>query len=507
MVQTSASHQGMHLFENLWAFVEGLKISQLKNSGNPGRNSLPGKREDRAHHHDVAAASPFLQGLQNSLSDEVTKRREQVPEQTGTAKSRRVDEAPLPVPNMSAGQPSVSDGIEVSKEVQPVETISEKDAAGEMRQLIDLVSDKHGPRFLALKTEERSWLMNVHKNMGHPNAQKLRLFCPQLGCSPEILEAINDLECSTCQETKGPEIAKPSAIHPNLDFGDVVGMDGIKWTNKSARQFFFYHGVDQATTFHTAFATKSHTSQDAIRTITQGWINWAGPPGMLVVDAGTDFGTENFHQFLQTQDIRLRMIAPEAHWQNARVERHGGILQSILDKMDQEKALETDEELETALSFATQTQNRWSRNKGYPPEVLVCGKLSKMPGSIMSDGSKASHAIAMQDSPEGIQFRERLAFRERARKAFCEVDNQQSLRRALNQRSRPQRTVYNTGDWVMAWRKDSQWLGPLKVVLQEDKNVIWAVLGNKLFRLAPEHARPLSAVEEVHQSQMPTQLI
>lgn len=166
--------------------------------------------------------------------------------------------------------------------------------------------------------------------------------------------------------------------------------------------------------------------------------------------------------------------------------------------MDREKSIETEEELETALSFATQTKNKWSRNKGYPPEVLVFGKLSKMPGSIMSDSSEASHAIAMQDSTEGIQFRERLAFRERARKVFCEVDNQQSLRRALNQRSRPQRTVYRTGDWIMASRKDSQWFGSLKVVLQEDKNVIWAVLGNKLFRLAPERARPLSAVEEIH---------
>ena len=223
-------------------------------------------------------------------------------------KSRRVDEVPPPESSMSTGQPPASDGAEVSEKVQPVEAISEKDEAGEVRQLIDLVSDKHGPKFLALKTEERSWLTKVHKNMGHPRAHKLKLFCQQVGCSPEILEAINDLKCSTCQETKGPEIAKPSAIHPNFDFGDVVGMDGIKWTNKSGKQFFFYHFVDQATTFHTAQVTKSHTSQDAIRAITRGRINWAGPPGMLVVDAGTEFGTETFHQFLQTQDIRLRMI-------------------------------------------------------------------------------------------------------------------------------------------------------------------------------------------------------
>lgn len=49
----------------------------------------------------------------------------------------------------------------------------------------------------------------------------------------------------------------------------------------------------------------------------------------------------------------------------------------------------------------------------------------------------------------------------------------------------------------MAWRKESQWFGPLKVIVQEDKNVIWAVLGNKLYRIAPEHLRPLSVVDEL----------
>ena len=134
---------------------------------------------------------------------------------------------------------------------------------------------------------------------------------------------------------------------------------------------------------------------------------------------------------------------------------------------------------------------------------------------MTSEGNSASHDLALQESPEGVQLRERLALRERARKAFSEVDNMQSLRRAMQQRSRPQRSIHLPGDWIMAWRKDnheSQWFGPLRVVLQEDKNVIWAVQGNKLFRLAPEHARSLSAVEEVqnlNQSKhvdMPTKL-
>ena len=340
----------------------------------------------------------------------------------------------------------------------------------------------------------------VHKNMGHPSAAKLKLFCQQLGCSAHLTDALDDLRCSTCTELKGPDIAKPSASHPNLDFGDVVyGVDGIKWTNQESKQFFFYHFVDQGTT------CRDH-SEPFIRAIVEGWTSWAGPPGTLVVDSGTEFGANHFHNFLQEHDIKLRMIAPETHWQNARVERRRGILQAILDKIDKEKPTSSEVDLEMALSFATQTKNKWSRYNGYPPELLVFGKTSKRPGSVSSDPSCASHELALQNTAEGVLFRERLALREQARKAFCEVDNSQPLRRAVSQRSRPQKAVYHPGDWIMAWRKESQRFGPLKVTLQEDKNVIWAALGNKLFRIAPEHARPLSAVEEVKHSQTQSEL-
>ena len=36
------------------------------------------------------------------------------------------------------------------------------------REVIDLVAQKHGPHFQALKNEEQSWLLKVHRNMGHP---------------------------------------------------------------------------------------------------------------------------------------------------------------------------------------------------------------------------------------------------------------------------------------------------------------------------------------------------
>ena len=57
----------------------------------------------------------------------------------------------------------------------------------------------------------------------------------------------------------------------------------------------------------------------------------------------------------------------------------------------------------------------------------------------------------------------------------------------------------------MIWKKrgeaDGLWHGPLQVVIQENSQVMWVTGSGKLYRIAPEHVRPLSAVEEVtHQS-------
>jgi hypothetical protein len=55
------------------------------------------------------------------------------------------------------------------------------------------------------------------------------------------------------------------------------------------------------------------------------------------------------------------------------------------------------------------------------------------------------------------------------------------------------------GDPVVMWKRrgetDGTWLGPLRVLLQESQHVVW-VTTRKLYRVAPEHLRPLSAMEE-----------
>ena len=385
-----------------------------------------------------------------------------------------------------------------AREVAPSEPVIPTD--GDHRQIIDLNSAKHGPLFQSLKREDQNWLLKLHRNLGHPGTAKLTQYCRQLGCPDDIIAAIDHLRCSTCQETSKPSIARPSAIHEVEDFGDTISMDGITWTNRQGKQYHFYHFVCHGTAFHTAVCAPTRSSEMAIRALMQGWISWAGPPGLLCVDAATELNSEDFLNFAQKHNLCVRTIATDAHWQNSRIERHGGILQEILTKMDAEESIDSYDHLEIALGFATSVKNQWSRHRGYPPEVLVFGKQKNIPASITSDEKLGAHCLAQSPCSEGTKFRREIAIREQARKAFAEVDNCQVMRRAITQRSRPPRESYQKGQWVMMWRKRGEnqgsWIGPAQVIIQENQQIAWVSMGTRLFRVAPEHLRLLSAVEE-----------
>ena len=53
----------------------------------------------------------------------------------------------------------------------------------------------------------------------------------------------------------------------------------------------------------------------------------------------------------------------------------------------------------------------------------------------------------------------------------------------------------------MVWKKRGEsnggWIGPMRVIVQEGPQVVWVTMQNKLYRVSPEHLRPLSALEEL----------
>ena len=126
------------------------------------------------------------------------------------------------------------------------------------------------------------------------------------------------------------------------------------------------------------------------------------------------------------------------------------------------------------------------------------GKGLKVPGSLTSDDTWPAHSLANEDTAWGIKFRTQLAMRESARKAFHEADNKSALRRAALRREKPSRGFYNPGEWIMYWRSGETtkgWNGPAKVVQQDGRSSVVCLHRGTLVRAAPEHVRPVSALE------------
>ena len=288
------------------------------------------------------------------------------------------------------------------------------------------------------------------------------------------------------------------SIHMPLDFNDRIAIDGLKFTNQQGQVFHFPHVIDLGTNFHTAVIAPNRSSEFTIKALIQSWLSWAGAPQELVMDSASELNSETFQNFLQQYNIRSITVAPEAHWQNGRAERHGAVLETMLQKLDCEFPIDSYNQLQKCLWHVMQAKNACSLRRGFSPEVLVFGKSTRVPASLCGDDQLPAHCLADEDHAQGIAFREHLLLRENARKAFHQADNDAALRRAVLRRNRPMRKQYAPGEWIMMWRNhlnQHQWKGPLQTIVQDGQNSIWASMCGKLFRGAPENVRPVSAYE------------
>ncbi len=363
---------------------------------------------------------------------------------------------------------------------------------------VDEGSVKHGPKFMALPTEERQLMLKIHRNLGHPTSERLMHLLRQQGFRSECVHAVPEMKCSFCEMTTRPKCSRPATIKDPMDFNDKIAVDCIKWTNQAGNSFHIMHIIDIGTSYHVACVAPSRQTTQAIQNLTNSWLQWAGAPGEMIVDSATELNSEEFMGFLQRNNIKCTTVVPDGHWQNGRSERHGAIVESMLSKYDLEAPINSYDELQQALWFIMQAKNASSLRRGFAPEVLVFGKHTRLPGSITSDDNISAHCLSDAETAQGLAFRRQLELREIARRAFWHADNQAAVRRAMLRRTRPARKMYETGEWVMAWRSTpmpGQWVGPMRVVAQEGPHTVWITMSGKLYRVAPENIRDVSAYE------------
>ena len=153
-----------------------------------------------------------------------------------------------------------------------------------------------------------------------------------------------DFQCDACLETqKGFLPTRQSAIHTDLGFNEIVGMDVVSWRNGRGVEFKFVHFLDEGTLFQQGVACSTDTD-DQIRALEGSWISWAGPPKEIYTDPAKEYTSEKFLGKLQEHGILIRVSARDSHWQLGRTEVHGSIIKRMLDRMDAETPINTGDE-------------------------------------------------------------------------------------------------------------------------------------------------------------------
>eukprot|EP00438_Fugacium_kawagutii_P005439 Skav226195 [mRNA] locus=scaffold2212:160140:165589:- [translate_table: standard] len=465
-------NNGQVAVEKHWERWDQLSKRQLIRPGHACRLNITMFGSD---HPDISHAS--------SSSAPVPNRTE-----SSAAAEPRIEASP--VPDQSAVRDhAVPQGV--SHPESPEETSVERNPEANHSQ--------QGVYFKMLPRWEQQWLLRVHKNLGHPSNDRLTKALQMQGAHPGLVQAAQELACPICKSQEPPKTAKPARLKPILDFNHRIFLDGIDWTNSKGKTFHLYHILDAGTNYHVAVVAPSKSAEALVDFINKYWISWAGPPQELFVDAGTEMNSTLFEQFTNRFGIQCSTSEPDSHWKNGRIERHGRFLQDMLTKVDLEHPVSSYQDLQTSLNQCTHAKNSLSVRKGYAPEVIVFGKHTRLPGSVLSDDSIPSHLHALADEDPEIQpneFRHMLMLRESARRAYHAADNNDVLRRAGLHRSCPDRGKYHRGEWVMLWRLDQsqdpprhKWFGPLRVIIQDGSNTVWCTNAGKLYRGAPEHIR------------------
>ena len=389
---------------------------------------------------------------------------------------------------------------ELEAELFPDEAVSRDIPEETQEKQLEIPHQGHGEKFLALTREEQQWIKKIHKNLGHPNAQKLIIALKGQQCDNRIIDAIPDFRCSVCHEMSQPKRARPASLPEDREFNDCIGCDIIVWTNKIGKQFSCLHFIDAATNFHQAVQVHQTDAVSLFEGFRQAWLHWAGPCKQMIIDNESGLCSEQFSVLAQREDIQLRVIAAYAHWQLGKTERHGDILQHMMKKFDSENPILHDNDFAIALDHCCAAKNALARHKGYTPEILVLGKSRHLPASNSSDQPDAAQYLAASDTPEGVAFRQQLAKREAARRAFVEMDNHDRLRRATLRKHCPHRGRHQSGVRVMFWKPGQgeypgKWIGPAQVIVQESNTIVWISFVSRVYRVPPEHVRLLSERE------------
>ena len=239
-----------------------------------------------------------------------------------------------------------------------------------------------------------------------------------------------------------------------------------------------------------------------------GWIQYFGPPLVIIADQGKEFVGTQFKKFTNANSILLHIIDVRAPWQNGRTERHGDIYKKIFERARWLHSPSSPMALQRLAMECNAAENRLSNRSGCSPLQRVFGIGHRLPADLTSDdmyGPDPIYDLAATDA----SFEESRQIREAAMKAHAEVSIRDRIEDSVRARPRTQ-TVLRADDVIMVWKtnppsKRGRWVGP-GVCIGTHRGSLWVNMRGSLWKCSQLQCK-LATTEESRGLEIQNQLL
>ena len=325
---------------------------------------------------------------------------------------------------------------------------------------------------------------------------------------------MREFSCTTCSSKVVPKAPRPAVVPKCYRPGVALGLDLFYIPDiLNQRSLPVLNMVDLGTNYQMIELLENKDPSTIWRAFWLTWCRTFGVPEYLSIDEGREFRGD-FTKWCAGFGTIVFRAAARAPWQQGRVERHGGLMKTMIETAREAAVLDTIDDLKLLLGECECAKNRYANRSGYSPVQRQIGQWPRLPGSLMADEA-LDPALQVQNGTE--EFERLLEMRDIAQKAFLKLSCKDAASRALKARPRIQR-VFKTGEVVYVFRvlrkkksvrghegpvargsgvgQKATWVGPGHVLAMEG-SVVWVNMFGELWRASVEQTREATTDEKL----------
>ena len=346
-------------------------------------------------------------------------------------------------------------------------------------------------------------LRRIHQNLGHPSNHDLARHLKLSGANEAAVKAAQSIRCSSCARLSNPATRRPAKLVRPLEFNQEVAVDTLNLYLDGHEKVEILSVLDLATGYHVVKRLNGRLSVDLLKTFTDCWLGWAGPPLRLSCDLERGFLKE-FTDGVEMGGTHVKYIAGQAHWQAGATERQGEWFRAMWDRTVKH-SLPSIEEVDYTLAMVAAAKNNLRRKHGYSPAQWLFGSQPRT-GDAFLDEEDSLYQREELRSPDEL-WRRKQTIRQAARQSFIQTQADDALKRAVLGRPRTNNEIFEQGDYVYIFRVDKttggkarhrqnagEWIGAGVVVGKEGASY-WVSRGGRCILCAAEHLRPAESEE------------